>query len=537
MAPKIASSVDTSSEIYKKRYAYNKGRVEEISKIRAKIAEGGSQRAKEIHKKRGKLLARERIEFVLDEGSPFLEIAPFAAYDIYENKAPSAGIIAGIGKISGHLVMIVANDATVKGGTYLPLTIKKHIRAQKIALENRLPCLYIVDSGGVFLPLQEDVFPDKEHFGNIFYNQAQLSKKGLLQVAVVAGFSTAGGAYVPAMCDQTVIVKGTGAIFIGGPPLVKAATGEDVTVEELGGADVHTKISGVADYMAENDEDALLKAREIFSTLPKDNPYQLDRIKPAEPDYDVDEIYGIIPTDLKKPFDSREIIARIVDASEFDEFKPEYGRTLVTGFARIGGYLVGILANNGVIFPDSADKGAHFVELCGYRKIPILFLQNITGFMIGKAYEHAGIARAGAKMINAVATTNVPKFTVIIGNSYGAGNYAMCGRGYNPRFLWIWPNAKIAVMGGEQAADTLAQVKINQLKRAGKELSAEEINALRQPILDDYEKQSSPLYASARLWDDGIIDPAKTREYLMLAIEIASRNIDQSKQRYGIFRM
>jgi len=503
MAPKIASSVDTSSEIYKKRYAYNKGRVEEISKIRAKIAEGGSQRAKEIHKKRGKLLARERIEFVLDEGSPFLEIAPFAAYDIYENKAPSAGIIAGIGKISGHLVMIVANDATVKGGTYLPLTIKKHIRAQKIALENRLPCLYIVDS----------------------------------QVAVVAGFSTAGGAYVPAMCDQTVIVKGTGAIFIGGPPLVKAATGEDVTVEELGGADVHTKISGVADYMAENDEDALLKAREIFSTLPKDNPYQLDRIKPAEPDYDVDEIYGIIPTDLKKPFDSREIIARIVDASEFDEFKPEYGRTLVTGFARIGGYLVGILANNGVIFPDSADKGAHFVELCGYRKIPILFLQNITGFMIGKAYEHAGIARAGAKMINAVATTNVPKFTVIIGNSYGAGNYAMCGRGYNPRFLWIWPNAKIAVMGGEQAADTLAQVKINQLKRAGKELSAEEINALRQPILDDYEKQSSPLYASARLWDDGIIDPAKTREYLMLAIEIASRNIDQSKQRYGIFRM
>ena len=534
---KIESFVDTSSGLYKKQYKQSISALEKISIIRTEIAEGGSEKARALHKKRGKLLARERIALVLDEESPFLEIAPFAAYDIYDNKAPSAGIITGIGKISGHLVMIVANDATVKGGTYLPLTIKKHIRAQKIAMENHLPCLYIVDSGGVFLPLQEDIFPDKEHFGNIFYNQARLSKEGLLQVTVVAGASTAGGAYVPAMCDQTVIVKNTGAIFIGGPPLVKAATGEDVTVEELGGADVHTRISGVADYMAEDDEDALIKVREIFSSLPQDKPYQLDRIKPSDPVYKADEIYGIIPTDLKKPFDSREIIARIVDSSKFDEFKPLYGRTIVTGFARIGGYLVGILSNNGVIFPDSADKGAHFVELCADRKIPILFLQNITGFMIGKAYERAGIARAGAKMINAVATADVPRFTIMIGNSYGAGNYAMCGRGYNPRFLWTWPAAKIAVMGGQQAADTLAQVKVNQLKRAGKSLTDEEIDELKKPILADYERQSSSLYSSARLWDDGIIDPAKTREYLMLAIEISSHNIDQSRQRYGIFRM
>jgi len=404
-------------------------------------------------------------------------------------------------------------------------------------MENHLPCLYIVDSGGVFLPLQEDVFPDKEHFGNIFYNQAQLSKMGLLQVAVVAGFSTAGGAYVPAMCDQTVIVKGTGAIFIGGPPLVKAATGEDVTVEELGGADVHTRISGVADYLAEDDEDALIKAREIFGSLPKEKPYQLDRIKPSEPVYNADEIYGIIPADLKKPFDSREIIARIVDSSKFDEFKPLYGQTIVTGFARIGGYLVGILSNNGIIFPDAATKGAHFVELCAFRKIPIIFLQNITGFIIGKAYEHAGIAKAGAKMINAVATADVPKFTIMMGNSYGAGNYAMCGRGYNPRFLWMWPSAKIAVMGGIQAADVLAQVKVNQLKRVGKSLTDDEIDELKKPILADYEKQSSPLYSSARLWDDGIIAPAKTREYLMLALEIASYNIDPSPARFGLMRM
>ncbi len=534
---KIESLVDTSSKLYKKRYDQSISALEEISKIRTEIAEGGSEKARALHKKRGKLLARERIALVLDEGSPFLEISPFAAYDIYDNKAPSAGIITGIGKISGHLVMIVANDATVKGGTYLPLTIKKHIRAQRIAMENHLPCLYIVDSGGVFLPLQENVFPDKEHFGNIFYNQAQLSKMGLLQVAVVAGFSTAGGAYVPAMCDQTVIVKGTGAIFIGGPPLVKAATGEDVTVEELGGADVHTRISGVADYLAEGDEDALIKAREIFSSLPKGKPYQLDRIKPSEPVYKTDEIYGIIPTDLKKPFDSREIIARIVDGSEFDEFKPLYGQTIVTGFARIGGYLVGILSNNGIIFPDSADKGAHFVELCAFRKIPIIFLQNITGFIIGKAYEHAGIARAGAKMINAVATADVPKFTIMIGNSYGAGNYAMCGRGYNPRFLWIWPTAKIAVMGGRQAADVLAQVKINQLAKQSKKLTDDEIDKIKQPILKAYEKQSSSLYSSGRLWDDGIIDPVRTREYLMLALEIASYNIDPSPARFGLMRM
>jgi len=534
---RIESLIDTSSELYKKRYKQSKSALEKVSRIRAEIAKGGSEKARALHKKRGKLLARERIALVLDEESPFLEIAPFAAYDIYDNKTSSAGIITGIGKISGHLAMIVANDATVKGGTYLPLTVKKHIRAQRIALENHLPCLYIVDSGGAFLPLQENVFPDKEHFGNIFYNQAQLSKLGLLQVAVVAGFSTAGGAYVPAMCDQTVIVKGTGAIFIGGPPLVKAATGEDVTVEELGGADVHTRISGVADYMADDDEDALVKAREIFSSLPQDKPYQLDRIKPSEPLYNADEIYGIIPTDLKKPFDSREIIARIVDSSSFDEFKPLYGRTIVTGFARIGGYLVGILSNNGVIFPNSADKGAHFVELCAFRKIPIIFLQNITGFIIGKTYEHAGIAKAGAKMINAVATADVPKFTIMIGNSYGAGNYAMCGRGYNPRFLWMWPTAKIAVMGGRQAADVLAQVKINQLKRAGKSLTDDEIDELKRPLLADYERQSSSLYSSARLWDDGIIDPVRTREYLMLALEIASYNIDLSPAKFGLFRM
>lgn len=533
----LKSSVDTGSSIYKERYEHNIAKLKEVQKIKSEIAKGGTDSARELHKKRGKLLARERIKLVIDEGSPFLEISPFAAYDIYDNKAPSAGIITGIGKISGHLVMIVANDATVKGGTYLPLTIKKHIRAQKVAMENHLPCLYIVDSGGVFLPLQKDVFPDKEHFGNIFYNQAQLSKMGLLQVAVVAGFSTAGGAYVPAMCDQTVMVKGTGAIFIGGPPLVKAATGEDVTVEELGGADVHTRISGVADYLAEDDEDALIKAREIFSSLPKNKPYQLDRIKPSEPVYNADEIYGIIPADLKKPFDSREIIARIVDGSKFDEFKPLYGQTIVTGFARIGGYLVGILSNNGIIFPDAATKAAHFVELCAFRKVPIIFLQNITGFIIGKTYEHAGIAKAGAKMINAVATADVPKFTIMMGNSYGAGNYAMCGRGYNPRFLWMWPSAKIAVMGGKQAADVLAQVKVNQLKRAGKSLTDDEIDELKKPILADYEKQSSPLYSSARLWDDGIIDPAKTREYLMLALEIASYNIDPSPARFGLMRM
>jgi acetyl-CoA carboxylase carboxyltransferase component len=533
---KILSSINTSDENFKKRYEHNKELIKEIEDIKAVIKNGGAKKSHEVNKERGKLFCRQRIEKVLDKGSPFLEVAPMAAYNMYGGEVPSAGIVTGVGRVSGREVMIVANDQTVKGGTYYPVTVKKHIRAQHIAMENNLPCLYIVDSGGAYLPLQDGVFPDKEHFGNIFYNQAVMSSKGLLQVALVTGLATAGGAYQPAMCDQCIIVKDTGAIFIGGPPLVKAATGEVVDAEELGGADVHTRISGVADYYANDEEAGIRKVREIFANYPKGEKFPIDRVSPKEPYYDPDEIYGIIPDNLEAPYDVREIIARIVDNSEFEEFKARYGQTVVAGFARIGGYLVGIIGNNGAIFPESSTKAAHFIELCSFRKIPLIFLQNITGFIIGKKYEHQGMPKDGAKWVHAVSTTNVPKFTVIIGNSYGAGNYAMCGRGFNPRFLWMWPNSRIGVMGHNQAADVLTQVKIKQYEREGKTLSEKEIENIRNPILEDYKNKSEALYSTARLWDDGIIDPAKTRQYLMLSIEL-SLNKKIGEVNFGIFRM
>lgn len=499
----------------------------------ARAALGGGDKAREKHVARGKLLPRERINLLLDPGSPFLELSQLAAYGMYGDDAPGAGVITGIGRISGIECLIVANDATVKGGTYYPMTVKKHLRAQEIARENRLPCVYLVDSGGAFLPLQDEVFPDREHFGRIFYNQANLSAAGIPQVAVVMGSCTAGGAYVPAMSDETVIVKDQGTIFLGGPPLVKAATGEVVSAEELGGGDVHTRISGVADHLAQNDAHALSIARRIVSDLNWQKQGVLDRVEPRPPRYAADEIYGVIPADAKKPFDVREIIARLVDDSDFDEFKQNYGTTLVTGFARLNGYRVGIIANNGILFSESALKGAHFVELCCQRGIPLVFLQNITGFMVGKKYENGGIAKDGAKLVTAVACASVPKFTVLIGGSFGAGNYGMCGRAYSPRFLWMWPNARISVMGGEQAAGVLAQVKKEQL---GDAFSAEQEEALKAPVREQYERQGHPYYASARLWDDGVIDPAQTREVLSLALE-ASLSAPVEKTRFGVFRM
>jgi 3-methylcrotonyl-CoA carboxylase beta subunit len=501
-----------------------------------KIALGGPEAARQKHLARGKLLPRERVAGMLDPGTPFLEISQLAAHGMYGGDVPAASVIAGIGRVNGVECMIVANDATVKGGTYYPLTVKKHLRAQEIALENRLPCIYLVDSGGAFLPMQDEVFPDKEHFGRIFFNQANLSAKGIPQIAVVMGSCTAGGAYVPAMCDESIIVKDQGTIFLGGPPLVKAATGEVVTAEDLGGADVHTRISGVADHLAENDQHALAIARRIVRDLnwQKNPPVTLQA--PAEPLYPAEELYGVIPTDTKKPFDVREIIARIVDGSDFDEFKSRYGTTLVCGFARIWGYPVGIVANNGILFSESALKGAHFIELCAQRGIPLVFLQNITGFMVGRKYENGGIARDGAKMVTAVATAKVPKFTVIIGGSFGAGNYGMCGRAYSPRFLWMWPNARISVMGGDQAAGVLATVKRDGIEAAGKTWSADEEAAFKAPIREQYETQGHPYYASARLWDDGVIDPADTRRVLALGLS-ASMNAPAEETKFGIFRM
>ncbi|HNJ77159.1 MAG TPA: carboxyl transferase domain-containing protein [Azospira sp.] len=501
-----------------------------------KVALGGPEAARQKHLARGKLLPRERVAGLLDPGTPFLEISQLAAHGMYGGDVPAASVIAGIGRVNGVECMIVANDATVKGGTYYPLTVKKHLRAQEIALENRLPCIYLVDSGGAFLPMQDEVFPDKEHFGRIFFNQANLSAKGVPQIAVVMGSCTAGGAYVPAMCDESIIVKEQGTIFLGGPPLVKAATGEVVTAEDLGGADVHTRVSGVADHLAENDQHALAIARRIVRDLnwKKTPPVTLQQ--PVEPLYPTEELYGVIPTDTKKPFDVREIIARIVDASEFDEFKSRYGTTLVCGFARIWGYPVGIVANNGILFSESALKGAHFIELCAQRGIPLVFLQNITGFMVGRKYENGGIARDGAKMVTAVATAKVPKFTVIIGGSFGAGNYGMCGRAYSPRFLWMWPNARISVMGGEQAAGVLATVKRDGMDATGKTWSAEEEAAFKAPIREQYETQGHPYYASARLWDDGVIDPADTRRVLALGLS-ASLNAPAEETKFGIFRM
>ncbi|MDC7698655.1 carboxyl transferase domain-containing protein [Vogesella indigofera] len=499
----------------------------------AKAALGGGDKARDKHVARGKLLPRERINLLLDPGSPFLELSQLAAYGMYGDDAPGASVITGVGRISGIECLVIANDATVKGGTYYPMTVKKHLRAQEIARENRLPCVYLVDSGGAFLPLQDEVFPDRDHFGRIFYNQAKLSADGIPQIAVVMGSCTAGGAYVPAMSDETVIVKDQGTIFLGGPPLVKAATGEVVTAEELGGGDVHTRISGVADHLAQNDAHALAIARRIVSDLNWQKQGTLDRIDPRPPRYGAEEIYGVIPADAKKPFDVREIIARLVDNSDFDEFKQNYGTTLVTGFARLNGYRVGIIANNGILFSESALKGAHFVELCCQRGIPLVFLQNITGFMVGKKYENGGIAKDGAKLVTAVACASVPKFTVLIGGSFGAGNYGMCGRAYSPRFLWMWPNARISVMGGEQAAGVLAQVKKEQL---GDAFTAEQEEALKAPVREQYEQQGHPYYASARLWDDGVIDPAQTREVLSLALE-ATLSAPVEKTRFGVFRM
>jgi acetyl-CoA carboxylase carboxyltransferase component len=510
-----------------------------VGQLRDRIAgvkQGGGPKYVERHRAQGKLPVRERIDKLLDTGSPFLELSPLAAWDMYDGEAPAGGIVTGIGRVSGREVLIIANDATVKGGTYYPVTVKKHLRAQQIALENRLPCIYLVDSGGAFLPLQADVFPDKEHFGRIFFNQARMSAERIPQIAAVMGSCTAGGAYVPAMSDETIIVKGTGTIFLGGPPLVKAATGEEVSAEDLGGADVHTRISGVADYMAEDDEHALHLARTIAGTLNTVKQLPGDRAAVEEPLYDIREIYGIVNADLRKAYDVREIIARLVDGSRFDEFKERYGTTLVTGFARLHGFLVGIVANNGVLFSESALKATHFMELCNQRGVPLVFLQNITGFMVGRDYERGGIAKDGAKMVHAVANSVVPKFTVVIGGSFGAGNYGMCGRAFEPRLLWMWPNARISVMGGEQAAGVLTTVKRDQLARDGRSLPPDEEDAIRAPILEKYEREGSPYYSTARVWDDGILDPADTRAALALGLS-AAFNAPLPDPRFGVFRM
>ncbi|MDE0546847.1 carboxyl transferase domain-containing protein [Microbacterium sp. C7(2022)] len=501
-----------------------------------RVARGGSDAARERHVSRGKLLPRDRITRLLDEGSPFLEIAPLAAEGMYDGAAPAAGVIAGIGIVQGRHVMVVCNDATVKGGTYYPLTVKKHLRAQEIALENRLPCIYLVDSGGAFLPMQDDVFPDRDHFGRIFFNQARLSAAGIAQISAVMGSCTAGGAYVPAMSDETVIVREQGTIFLGGPPLVKAAIGEIVTAEELGGGEMHVRRSGVADHLAEDDEHALEIVREIVATLPQPAAPAWDVGPAQEPAIDQAGLYGVVPVDVNQPYDVREVIARLVDASEFHEFKREYGDTLVTGFARLHGHPIGIVANNGVLFSESAQKGAHFIELCDQRGIPLVFLQNISGFMVGRDAEAGGIAKDGAKMVTAVATTRVPKLTVIVGGSFGAGNYSMCGRAYSPRFLWTWPASRISVMGGPQAASVLSTVKRDQVEAQGNQWTSEEQSAFEAPIRERYEEQGNPYYATARLWDDGIIDPLDTRHVLGLALDVISRT-PLSDPAFGLFRM
>ncbi|PWQ99491.1 carboxyl transferase domain-containing protein [Leucothrix pacifica] len=533
----IKSNVNTRSEAFLTNQKAMQAVVADLREKVSEISLGGTERAREKHLSRGKLLVRERIRLLLDEATPFLEISQFAGYEMYgDDKVPAGGVVAGIGRVSGQECMIVANDATVKGGTYYPITVKKHLRAQAIALENNLPCIYLVDSGGAHLPSQYDVFPDREHFGRIFYNQATMSAKGIPQIAVVMGSCTAGGAYVPAMSDQSIIVKEQGTIFLGGPPLVKAATGEVVTAEELGGADVHSRISGVTDHYANDDAHALGMAREVVGTLNRLKSPNIAMQKPIEPRYPAEDLYGIVPNDLRKPFDIREVIARVVDDSEFSEFKKLYGTTLICGFAHIHGYPVGIVANNGILFSEAALKGAHFVELCAQRGIPLVFLQNITGFMVGKKYEEGGIAKDGAKMVTAVACANVPKFTVVVGGSFGAGNYAMCGRAYGGRFLWMWPNARISVMGGEQAASVLAQVKRDSMEGRGQQWSEDEEAAFMAPVRKQYEEEGHPYFASARLWDDGIIDPADTRTVLGLAIS-ASLNKPIEKTEFGIFRM
>jgi acetyl-CoA carboxylase carboxyltransferase component len=533
---RFESHIVPSSDEFKANHARMTRLVQEYRDRLAGVRLGGGPKYVQRHREQGKLPARERIEKLLDPGSPFLELSPLAAWDMYDGDAPAAGMITGIGRVSGRDVLIVANDATVKGGTYYPMTVKKHLRAQEIALQNRLPCVYLVDSGGAFLPLQADVFPDREHFGRIFYNQARMSAERIPQIAVVMGSCTAGGAYVPAMSDETIIVRNTGTIFLGGPPLVKAATGEEVTAEELGGADVHTRLSGVADYLAEDDEHALHQARTIVEALNTVKQLPPDMAAPEDPAYDPAEIYGVVSADLRKPYDVREVLARIVDGSRFEEFKERYAPTIACAFARVHGFLVGFLANNGVLFSESALKATHFIELCNMRGIPLVFLQNITGFMVGRQYERGGIAKDGAKMVHAVANSVVPKFTVIIGGSFGAGNYGMCGRAYEPRLLWMWPNARISVMGGEQAAGVLTTVKRDQLQREGKPFPPDEEAAIRQPILDKYENEGSPYYSTARLWDDGMLDPAETRTALALGVSAAC-NAPIPPARFGVFRM
>jgi len=533
----IKTKINNRSTLFIENAEQLQRQVDDLYRLVEKIKQGGGERNQQRHRNRGKLSVRERIDALIDSGSPFLELSQLAAHEVYDDEdVPAAGIVTGIGRIAGKECMIVANDATVKGGCYYPLTVKKHLRAQTIAGQNHLPCIYLVDSGGANLPRQDEVFPDREHFGRIFFNQANMSAMNIPQIAVVMGSCTAGGAYVPAMADESIIVKEQGTIFLGGPPLVQAATGEVVTAEELGGADVHCRESGVADHYAQNDHHALKLARQAVSCLNRVKPMQLETRPTVDPLYDSKEIYGIISKDRRQPFEVREIIARIVDASRFSEFKALFGTTLVCGFARIHGYPVGIVANNGILFGDSALKGAHFVELCGQRSIPLLFLQNITGFMVGKSYEAEGIAKHGAKMVTAVASVGVPKFTVIIGNSYGAGNYGMCGRAYDPRFLFTWPNARISVMGGEQAATVLSEVKRTQKEKTGESWSEQQARAFKQPIIDKYEIEGQPCYGSARLWDDGVIDPAETRQVLGLAISAAlNRPIDET--RFGVFRM
>jgi len=534
--PAFKSKIDIQSADFHNNTESMGKLVDDFQEKLQKSALGGSEKARKKHSGRGKLLPRERVRLLLDPGSPFLEFSALAALDVYEDDVPAAGMITGIGRVSGTEVMVVANDATVKGGTYYPLTVKKHLRAQEIALENHLPCIYLVDSGGAFLPRQDEVFPDKEHFGRIFYNQANLSARGISQIAVVMGSCTAGGAYVPAMSDENVIVKEQGTIFLGGPPLVKAATGQSVTAEELGGGEIHSRISGVTDHLAQNDTHALSIAREIVAGLNRKKELPV-KIKPVvDPLYPQQELHGILPTDNRQFYEVREVISRLVDASEFHEFKALYGTTLVTAFAHIHGYPVGIVANNGILFSESALKGAHFVELCNQRGIPLIFLQNITGFMVGQEYEHGGIAKDGAKMVTAVSCAKVPKFTVIIGGSHGAGNYGMCGRAFSPRMLWTWPNSRISVMGGEQAASVLATVKRENIEAAGKKWSVQQEEDFKRPIREQYEFQGHPYYATARLWDDGIIDPADTRMVLGLALS-ASFNAPLDKTEYGVFRM
>ena len=529
----LETKINPKSEEFKSNYDYHSQLSDKLYYNLKKIRQMGPTKRVEKHRSRGKLTVRERIEILKDPGSDFLEFAEFAAYNVYDDHVPAAGIITGIIEVSGHCCIIIANDATVKGGTYYPLTVKKHLRAQEIAFENRLPCIYLVDSGGAFLPKQDEVFPDRDHFGRIFYNQARMSAEGIPQFAVVMGSCTAGGAYVPAMSDEAIIVNKTGTIFLGGPPLVKAAIGETATAEELGGAKMHTRLSGVADHFADDDKDAINKLRSIIDHLPH---IERSKNKFEEPQYEQKELFGVLEKNHQKPFDIHEVIARIVDGSNFEEFKADYGKTLVTGFAKIGGSPIGIIGNNGVLFSETALKGAHFVEICCQRKIPLLFLQNITGFMVGKKAEAGGIAKDGAKMVQAVATANVPKITVIIGGSFGAGNYAMSGRAYQPRFLWMWPNARISVMGGDQAANVMATIRSDQAKQEGKEVSSDELEDYKKPILDKYENEGNPYYASARLWDDGVISPVETRKILIIAIQ-AIKNSPTPDTQFPVFRM